>query len=127
MHATEAVGDNYQYSELSHLDLQCSLHGSIPTAKAYISMHGSLVIKGKPIEVNGVNHCDVPSGFTRMSQEELQALLLEILNVKIPLDEFILENINNNSLRKERTLLLNNLSTAFDYKHENVLLATKQV
>lgn len=125
MHETEALGVNYRYSKLSNLKLHCSIQGSLNAAMAYISLHGSLLINNKPIGVAGINHSAVGTSLLTMTQKELQAAVLKLLGIDIPLDEFILENINNTPLRKKRTQSFINISNAFTYKHENVLLDTE--
>ncbi|WP_025899839.1 hypothetical protein [Sneathiella glossodoripedis] len=122
MHETEALGINYRYSILRSLNLECSVAGPLKSAGAYISLHGGLCYDGAMLglseflpEIQKVN-------INWLDQSALQLLLLEILQVNIPLEDFIVENISNSQVRKQRTQKLKQIAIAFDYPNEDIIL-----
>jgi hypothetical protein len=54
MHATEGVGQRYDYVELAALALEIEGHGRHDRAGAYLSRHGALTHDGEPIRLDAV-------------------------------------------------------------------------
>ncbi len=120
MHKTESVGVNYRFSKLNGLRLQCHAQGSINAAYAYISRTGHLEIEGCPIPVAALS--TTPPAEQALDQEDLQRKICALLFPGIPLNDFILDNIKNEKLRRDRTAQLGQYAKAFSSPYETVIL-----
>ena len=120
MHGSEALGVNYRYSKLDHINLETEFHAPLTSAFAYISLHGSLCIEDAPVEISGIN-TQATSPVRRMTQAEIQKSTMAYLRTDYTLEDFVDGNINNTSLRKDRTSRLQTVARQFTFEHEYIL------
>jgi len=121
MHETESIGTNYRFSSLENISLNCDLTGPLDQASAYVSVRGHLTENDKPIEVAGINHHKT-SAVSTLSQSEVQELFIEKIAVGASLEEFVLGNINDNSIRQRHIQALQKYTHPFSYADEVVSL-----
>ncbi len=122
MHQTEALGFNYRFSKLSKIKLHCDITGSHNFAFAYISLHGGLLIGDSLIEIAELSSSDQSQSIPKLDQTAVQKAVIKTLREDISLEEFVMGNINNNTLRQKRTQSLKTTSCAFSYPNEETVL-----
>ncbi len=103
MHETEALGVNYGFARVSDIRLAFP-DALLDRAYAYISLRGSLHVDGDhfTLDPSHGNH----AGLQPIAQQQVQALVRDLLAPGMPLDGFIAENIRDEGLRRQRTKLL---------------------
>jgi len=120
MHETEALGRNYRYSKLESISINCEINGQLNAAYAYIGIHGNLVHSNAPVALSEIPFtCDL--SLPRLSQRALQELMIEKLSLKISVEKFIQENIEDTDLRIQRVRALEKFSQPFTYACETIL------
>jgi len=120
MHKTESVGVNYRFSKLTGTGLRCHTRGPVNEAYAYISRSGHLEIEGSPIPVSALSTTPPASG--ALDQEDLQRKICSLLFPDVSLNDFILDNIRNEKLRRDRTAQLGQYAKVFSSLCETVIL-----
>ncbi|MFT6556590.1 hypothetical protein [Sneathiella sp.] len=120
MHKTEAVGKNYRFSELSNLSLQCSQNGLLTTAFAYISLRGYLAQNDNPILIKDLNTAKAP--FQEMSQQNIQRLMCSLVSPASSVEDFIVENITDPDLRRDRVHKFGQYAKIFSCPNEKIIL-----
>ncbi|HSR54782.1 MAG TPA: hypothetical protein VLN73_00975 [Alphaproteobacteria bacterium] len=113
MHGTEQPGVNYHFTELGGMRMEVEGIGALDAAFAYISVAGCLSHDGGPVSL-----AEVPARKRRypaLSQGEMQEMVRDRTAPGAELDPFIRENVENHSLRLERSALLAGDSHAFDH------------
>lgn len=113
MHKTEHPGINYHFMELGNLSLEADGIGVLDAAFAYISVPGCLSHDGAPVSL-----AEVPARgrrFAARGQEEMQALIRDRIAPGADLDQFIVDNVEDNALRRQRSGVL--AATAQPFHH----------
>lgn len=104
MHATEQPGINYHFAALDGIEVTVDGLGLLDRAHAYISVVGCLLHDGAPVAL-----ADVPAEgrrFPARRQEEMLALARDLTAPGAGLDDFILETVADDALRKARSAVL---------------------
>lgn len=100
MHASEALGENYRFTELEGIRLVYPRGGTAAHMGAYISMKGSFCPAGRPIRLAAVPHASCP--LNAMTQIEVLRLARDRLSEHRGLNDFILGNVYDPELRRQR-------------------------
>ena len=119
MHKTEAIGMNYHFTHLEGVTIHCEATGSIDNLHAYVSVRGSLLLNGNPVLLKGI-----PTKNTQLLKLDQTAMQEEIrrqLAPEAPLQDFILENINNTQTRRKRTAMISQKTEPFIHSGITVL------
>ena len=101
MHKTEILGANYVYGRLGGIFLDVDGIDPLLEAFVYLTLHGAAMLTGKPVALSSVT-----AHHRRYKAQPMAAMLALARDRLAPghgLDEFILENIDDESLRRERT------------------------
>lgn len=107
MHATEALGINYDYIKLEQLNFQSDCSVEITSAFTYQSLHGPVKKDGHPIAIQSIDAQNRP--FCAMTQTELQEYVLQAFQYQKNLADFIETTISDETERKARTVKLKQL------------------
>lgn len=119
MHKTEAIGMNYHFAHLKGVTIQCEETGPIDNLHAYISLRGSLLLNGNPVLLNGI--LAENTQLVKLDQIAMQEELRRQLAPETPLQDFILENINNVQTRLKRTAMISQKTEPFIHSGITVL------
>lgn len=76
--------------------------GSSKLVDAYVSLAGAFGDQNGPI-VSAASRVDGADGLTHLDQKFIQTKAMELLDDKGPLERFILANVENDALRRERS------------------------
>ncbi len=115
MHKTESVGKDYNYIKL--LDIKLELDDQIIENEifSYSSLHGCLYSSNNHIAMKCINAKN--RSFQAMNEEELLCMVKNKLGIDKSLDEFVLDNINNDSLRMNLTDKISTMAKNFKYNN----------
>ena len=101
LHATEAVGVNYDFVKLSGINLLCDSGSALTTAHAYLSRRGCLNVGGKPVPLAALRATG--RHWRAMTQTEvLEHARTQIAAIETP-DTFIRQHIDCPETRTSRT------------------------
>ena len=104
MHETEGLGANYVYGRLGGIFLDVDGIDPLLEAFVYLTLHGSAMLAEKPVALSAVNAHH--RHFMAQPMPAMLALARDHLAPGHGLDDFILETIDDESLRRERTTTL---------------------
>ena len=122
MHGTEQPGINYHFMELGDLSLEVEGIGNLDTAFAYITVAGCISQDGAPVSL-----AEVPARARRYAacgQEEMQGLIRDRIAPGADLDRFIVDNVEDDALRGERSAALAGTAQAFHHSAMSVISVT---
>lgn len=108
MHATEALGVNYDFVVYDNIDFRSDCHQVIKQAFTYESLRGPLCFDGKPVGLEMI--AAKGRSYQALNEEELQKKLLSILSDHTDLAIFVQETIEQDELRTRRTKSLVEIS-----------------
>ena len=116
MHETEGLAAGvYGFYELQRVNL-CFAAGPRWTAVlAYVQKRGAMNIGGRPVAL-----AEVPTAgrrFPALRQPQMQAALRDRFAPSLPMDAFILENLEKPELRQARIEALKQTALPFDWPH----------
>ncbi len=100
MHETESLGTNYRYGLLEDLSLRLDDGQQLDSCAGYLSLRGPLRVNGRPTRLN--DFISKNSTFLSNSQADMQEFCRSVLAPEKPLREFVLENIRDPVLRRDR-------------------------
>lgn len=110
MHATEAVGVNYDFVKLTGIHLLCDSGAALTTAHAYLSKRGCLNVAGKPVPLTALNATG--RYWRAMTQTEvLEYARTQIAAIEAP-DDFIRQHIDCTDTRTNRSYSLSQSALA---------------
>ena len=101
MHKTEGLGASYVYGRLGSIFLDVDGLDPLLEAYVYLTLHGAAMLQERPVALSAVN-----AHHRRFQAQPMPAMLALARDHLAPghgLDEFILETIDDESLRRERT------------------------
>ena len=101
MHETENLGASYVFGRLGSIFLDVDGLDPLAEAFVYLTLHGAAMLNEKPVALSAVN-----AHHRRFQSQPMPAMLALARDHLAPghgLDEFILENIEDESLRRVRT------------------------
>jgi hypothetical protein len=119
MHDTEARGENYAYVRLDGLVLMLDGGMILEVAYAYASLHGCLTRAGRPVALREV--AAEGRAFDALDQTAIQAHARDRLAPGDGLDEFILANIEDRQLRRDRTARLRADAAGFEWPNRRTI------
>lgn len=110
MHQTESLGQNYRFALLE--DIELSLDGGpvLERCAAYLSLKGALHKDGEPIRLAELD--SGKSRFTALNQTEIQNYCRALLDPKKNLERFVMENIDDPAVRRDRIAQLRHYGDA---------------
>jgi len=119
MNKTENLGINYSLGRL--LDIQMVLENNIILNEvlSYFTMHGCLFVNDSHISLSAIAANN--RKFPQMDEHEVLKLVRNKLDKNKELDNFILENIYNEEIKKHRIQMLNNFAKKFSYEYYEIL------
>ena len=104
MHKTEGLGANYVYGRIGRIFIDVDGLDPLLEAFVYLTLHGSAMLTGEPVALSSV--IAHRRRFRSQPMPAMLALARDHLAPDLGLDAFILENIDDESLRSERTTTL---------------------
>lgn len=120
MHETEALGMNYCFAELTDISLDCERTGRRDRVHAYISLRGAFLLEGRPVPLAGIPAEGL--GEKALDQREIQSIVNARIAHHMQLDDFILQNIEDDGIRRVRTKMLAKSALKFDPPGLKILL-----
>lgn len=112
MHATEG---NYDFVALERIALETEAGPALEIAHVYVARNGTLMHEGAPIGAREAAAENRPH--TAMDQHEAQAHIHARLGEGIAPDDFVLQNIEDERLRRERSARLGDPAARFAWPH----------
>jgi hypothetical protein len=120
MHKTEALGVNYCFGKLFNIRLCLENKLSLNEIKSYFTLHGCLFINGSHISLSAVPAQN--RRFPEMDEIQVLRTVKDLVDDKNQdLDSFILENIENEAIKLQRTKLLKKTAKELLYKNFEIL------
>lgn len=126
-----ATEPNYDFVTLDGVELRLVLGPTLPNVSAVISRHGALRLDGTEVGVAAVRTRN--RRFPSLTQAQMMRAVRDLVAPGAHLDDFILENIQNADLARERTAALERTARPFAYRsweiieeEHSTLLAGKQ-
>lgn len=116
MHATEG---NYDFVLLERIALETETGPALPEAHVYVARNGFLTHEGAPIGSREAAAENRPHA--AMDQQEAQAHVHARLGAGIAPDDFVLQNIQDERLRRERSARLGDPDAVFAWPHRRKL------
>ena len=118
MNKTENLGINYSLGRL--LDIQMVLENNIILNEvlSYFTMHGCLFVNDSHISLSAIAANN--RKFPQLDEHEVLKLVRNKLDKNKELDNFILENIYNEEIKKHRIQMLNNFTKKFSYEYYEI-------
>ncbi len=104
MHDTEIAAVNYVYGRLDRIRLALDGLGDRDTAFVYLTLHGALAPGGAPLALAARPARD--RAFEPRTMRAMLGFARDEVAPGMALDAFILENVENDNLRSQRTQLL---------------------
>lgn len=104
MHETEMIGANYVYGRLGGIFLDVDGLAPLTEAFVYLTLHGSAMLNDKPMALSSVTAHH--RHFQTQPMSSMLALARDHLAPGHGLDDFILETIDDETLRRQRTAAL---------------------
>ena len=104
MHGTEALGANYVYGRLGGIFLDVDGLAPLSEAFVYLTLHGCAMLTDRPLALSSVTAHH--RRFQAQPMASMLALARDHLAPGLGLDAFILETIDDETLRRERTAAL---------------------
>jgi len=101
MHDTEDLGLYYSFERFVNA---FEFGGHAFDCHAYVALGGTLTPKGEPLGLKAVEQKTAPSDrpLTLLSQIEAQTIAIELLGLDMSVEQFIIENALNETLRNAR-------------------------
>jgi len=119
MHQSESVGTNYYYGELINVNINFE-RNILNEIYSYFSLHGCLFIDNT--FYSSADVLAIKRSFPSLHEEGILRKVQYFLDGrKSNLDEFILENIRDDEIRRVRTRLLEKEAKEIDYNDIKVL------
>ena len=116
MHSTESPGENYAYVRMERLRVALDGGRELSTAWAYNSLHGCLIDDGSMVALSAISAKDrrLPARGQRQMIDRVRRRLAG----DRPFEDFVLENIGDRDLRRERIALLRRDVAVFEWPHQ---------
>lgn len=119
MHTTECVGEDYNYIRLFNINMELDGEKLDKEVFCYNSLHGCFYVDGNHIAMKAIK--TKRRTFETMDEEQLLTIVKDKLGIDKSLDYFILDNINNEDLRKECSEKIKVMKREFDYRDYEVI------
>ena len=113
MHETEFRRHTYLFGPLRNIRLEPDLLPPMDTASTYVGGYGHIAPEGAPLALAAIRA--EGRRFRTCSQTEALHAVQAMLDVPGPLDDFILEAVDDEAVRQERTARLRALAQPFSY------------
>jgi len=109
MHETEDLGLYYSFEKF---EAAFEFGGEAIDCYAYVALGGTLTPDGEPLGLEAITQELTPSTkpLTLLSQWEAQSIAIDLLGLDMPVEQFIVENALNETLRNERFERLSKLA-----------------
>ena len=113
---------NYHFGELDAVELRLELGPTLSTVSAVISRHGALTLDGAEVGLAAVQTAN--RRFPVRTQTEVLSAVRDLVAPGIELGDFILGNVRNPELARERTEELKGAARPFAYRSWRVVEPT---
>ena len=113
MHETEFRRHTYLFGPLRNIRLEPDLLPPMETASTYVGGYGHIAPEGTPLALAAIRA--EGRRFRTCSQTEALQAVQAMLGALGPLDDFILEAVNDEAVRQERTARLRAEAQPFSY------------
>ena len=113
MHETEFRRHTYRFGPLRNIRLEPDLLPAMETVSTYIGGYGHIAPEGAPLALAAIRA--EGRRFRTCSQTEALQAIQAMLGVPGPLDDFILEAVDDEAVRQERTARLRAQAQPFTY------------
>ena len=113
MHETEFRRHTYLFGPLRNIRLEPDLLPPMDTVSTYVGGYGHIAPEGAPLALAAIQA--EGRRFRTCSQTEALQAIQAMLGAPGPLDDFILEAVNDEAVRQERTARLRALAQPFSY------------
>ena len=113
MHETEFRRHTYLFGPLRNIRLEPDLLPAMDTVSTYVGGFGHIAPEGAPLALAAIRA--EGRRFRTCSQTEALRAIQAMLGAPGPLDDFILEAIDDEAVRRERTARLRALAQPFTY------------
>ena len=113
MHETEFRRHTYLFGPLRNIRLEPDLLPPMDTASTYVGGYGHIAPEGAPLALAAIRA--EGRRFRTCSQTEALQAIQAMLGAPGPLDDFILEAVDGEAVRQERTARLRALAQPFSY------------
>lgn len=120
MHQTEGIGFNYCFARLDRVQLNLENQMTLNQVQCYLSLHGCVLMKNSPICLSTISAKN--RQFPEMNQVEVLSSAMVLLEPDNILDNFILETVKYQNLRKKRIQRFKQNAQLFNYKNYEILL-----
>ncbi|WP_290899375.1 hypothetical protein [Ferroglobus sp.] len=119
MHKTESIGINYYFCKLRRIKV--SLDGGLTLEEVfvYLSINGCLLINETPVALSSIKAEN--RIFPEMTEWEILDVVRRLIAADRDFDTFVLENVMNEKIRKDRTEKLKKLAEKFNYDHYEII------
>ncbi|MDD9993448.1 MAG: hypothetical protein OXP75_16760 [Rhodospirillales bacterium] len=115
MHETEFRRHTYRFGPLRNIRLEPDLLPPMETVSTYVGGFGHIGPEGAPLALAAIRA--EGRRFRTCSQTEALRAIQAMLGVPGPLDEFILEAVDDEAVRRERTARLRAQAQPFSYQN----------
>ena len=113
MHETEFRRHTYRFGPLRNIRLEPDLLPAMETVSTYVGGYGHIAPEGAPLALAAIRAGG--RRFRSCTQTEALQAIQAMLGVPGPLDKFILEAVDDESVRQERTARLRAQAQPFSY------------
>ena len=113
MHETEFRRHTYRFGPLRNIRLEPDLLPAMETVSTYVGGYGHIALEGAPLALAAIRA--ERRRFRTCSQTEALQAIQAMFGVPGPLDDFILEAVDDEAVRQERTARLRAQAQPFTY------------
>lgn len=100
MHKSEAIGVNYGFYQLPGIQFEADGGVFLSGLHTYLSLWGALLVEGQPISVSAFKV--IHKSLVKMDQADIMSQVHRLVGGGVELEEFILGNIQDTDLRRDR-------------------------
>ena len=115
MHETELRRGTYSFGLLRNIRLKPTLLPPMDAVSTYVGSHGHIAPEGEALALAAIGAQD--RRFRALTQGDLQRTIQAMLGTPGPLDAFIQDAIDNETVRRQRTESLRARARPFSYAH----------
>ena len=115
MHETEFSRRTYRFGLLVRVRLEAELLPPMDAVSGYVGGHGHIAPEGEALALAAIGAQD--RRFRALTQGDLQRTIQAMLGTPGPLDAFIQDAIDNETVRRQRTESLRARARPFSYAH----------
>ena len=120
MHETEGLGFSYSFAKLDRVQLTLENNRTLNEIRLYLSWQGCLCLNDSLVSLAAIPAEN--RQFTPMNEVQILNAVRGQIAPNQELDNFILENVEDRTVRKQRIQQLEQTAKPFNYPHYQILL-----